>query len=118
MMRFARPILMAVLVAALAAYALDCGAMTSPEQAAQCCSSMPCSPRGHSGQDCCKSMPSLHAPFVQSMAVHGDSLAHIVGAASAPFYEFASTLPELGSTPAPYHGTPVLGPPALSHLRI
>ena len=65
-MRFARTFLMAVLAVALTAYAFDCGAgMATPEQAMQCCNSMPCSPHGHDGQDCCKTMPAMHAPFVQ-----------------------------------------------------
>ena len=34
-------------VVALATYGLDCLAMTRPEQAMQCCRSMPCSPNGH-----------------------------------------------------------------------
>jgi hypothetical protein len=117
-MRFAKPILMAVLVAALAAYALDCGAMTSPEQAIQCCASMPCSSHGHDGQDCCKSMPSLHAPFVRSASGQNAPHAHTVGPASAALYDFASTLPELGTPAVHYHGPPILSPPTLSPLRI
>ena len=70
-MRFARSVLTTVLVVALAAYAFDCGAMTTPEQAMQCCNSMPCSSQGHHGQDCCKTMPAMHAPFVQPSLVHG-----------------------------------------------
>jgi hypothetical protein len=117
-MRFAKPILMAVLVAALAAYALDCGAMTTPEQAMQCCASMPCSPHGHDGQDCCKSMPSLHAPFVQSTSAHGAAHAHTVVAVSVAIYDFASTLPEPGTPRAHSHGPPRINRPALSPLRI
>jgi hypothetical protein len=71
-MRLARTFLMAVLAVALMAYAFDCGAsMATPEQAMQCCSSMPCSPHGHDGQDCCKTMPAMHAPFVQPSVVNG-----------------------------------------------
>src|ERR1700741_3055495 len=64
-MNHARPILIAALALALAVYAFDCGAMTTPEQAMQCCDSMPCSSQAHHGQDCCKPMPAMHAPFVQ-----------------------------------------------------
>jgi len=64
-MRFARQIVMAVLGVALAAYAFDCSGMTTPEQAMQCCNSMPCSSQSDHGQDCCKTMPAMHAPFVQ-----------------------------------------------------
>src|ERR1700745_2333850 len=64
-MRFVRPILLGMLSTALAAFAFDCGAMTTPEQAMQCCDSMPCSSQAHHGQDCCRTMPAMHAPFVQ-----------------------------------------------------
>jgi hypothetical protein len=64
-MRIAKPILMAVLAVALAAYAFDCSAMATPEQAMQCCSSMPCASHGHRGQDCCKTMQIAHVPFTQ-----------------------------------------------------
>lgn len=117
-MRLARAILMVVLVVALAAYALDCSAMTTPEQAMQCCASMPCSPHGHDGQDCCKSMPSLHAPFVQSTSAHGAVHAYTVVAVSSVFYDFASTAPEAGPARAHSHGPSRISPPALSPLRI
>src|ERR1700758_2888893 len=64
-MRFATKLVMAVLGVTLAAYALDCSGMTTPEQAMQCCDSMPCSSQSNHGQDCCKTMPAMHAPFVQ-----------------------------------------------------
>src|SRR5215472_11098334 len=64
-MWFARLNAVAVLGVALAAYALDCSGMTTPEQAMQCCNSMPCSSQSDHAQDCCKTMPAMHAPFVQ-----------------------------------------------------
>lgn len=64
-MRIAKPILIALLAVALAAYAFDCSAMATPEQAMQCCNSMPCASHGHHGQDCCKTMQMAHVPFVQ-----------------------------------------------------
>jgi hypothetical protein len=70
-MRLAKPIFVALLAVGLAAYAFDCWAATTPEQAMQCCNSMPCSSQGHHGQDCCKTMPAMHAPFVQPSLVHG-----------------------------------------------
>jgi hypothetical protein len=63
-MRLAKPTFLAVLAVALAAYAFDCGATTTPEQAMQCCNSMPCSSHGHHGQDCCKTMVSSQSPSV------------------------------------------------------
>jgi len=77
MMRLAKPIFLGILAVALAAYAFDCGAAT-PEQAMQCCNSMPCSSHGHHAQECCKTVPSMHAPFVQSSSVHGVSASPVV----------------------------------------
>jgi len=77
-MRLARPIFLTVLAAALAAYAFDCGVATTPEQAMQCCNSMPCSSHGHHAQDCCKTMQAMHAPFVQPSSVHGVSYSPLV----------------------------------------
>src|SRR5467141_982874 len=70
-MRFAKPILQAVVAIALAAYAFECLAMSTPEQAMQCCDTMPCSSHGHKhSQECCKTMPSMHAPFLQPASAH------------------------------------------------
>src|SRR5437762_13333945 len=66
-----RPILPALLAVALSAYGFDCSAMTTPEQAMQCCNSMHCSSPAHHGQDCCKRMPSVRSPFVQPSSAHG-----------------------------------------------
>ena len=70
-MRFARHIAIAILAVALAAYGFDCSGITTTEQAMQCCNSMPCSSQSHHGEDCCKTMPTSHAPFVQTALVHG-----------------------------------------------
>jgi hypothetical protein len=77
-MRFAKPILTAVMAIALAVYAFDCFAMVTPEAAMQCCDSMPCSSHSaeHS-QDCCKTMASSHATFAQPHAVQGASFAPV-----------------------------------------
>jgi hypothetical protein len=72
-MRFVRAILTALLVAALAAYSLDCFAASTPDEAMQCCDSMPC-PQHDGSQDCCQTMPSLQAPFVQPHSV--DTTSH------------------------------------------
>jgi hypothetical protein len=77
-MRLVKPILLAALAAALTVYAFDCDAATTPEQAMQCCDSMSCSSHGHHAQDCCKTMPSMHAPFVQPSSAHGVSTAPLV----------------------------------------
>jgi hypothetical protein len=112
-MRFARPVLMVVLGVALAVYAFDCGAMTTPEQAMQCCNSMPCSSQGHHGQDCCKTMPAMHAPFVQPSFAHGIPYSPVVVAVLTTFDEShgagssdriiaqLSHAPPIGYSPAP-----------------
>jgi len=77
-MRLAKPIFLAGLAVALAVYAFDCGAAMTPEQAMQCCNSMPCSSHWHHAQDCCKTMPAMRAPFVQPSSVHGVSYSLLV----------------------------------------
>src|SRR5919108_6252408 len=77
-MRFVRPILLALVAVALAAYASDCLAVSTPEQAMRCCNSMRCSSHGHHGQDCCKRMPTVRAPFVQPSSVHGMSVSPVM----------------------------------------
>src|ERR1700694_4294219 len=82
-MRVAKPMFLTVLTVALATYAFDCEAMSSPEQAMQCCKSMHCSLHRHHGMgqqdmDCCKTMPSMHAPFVQPSSVQDLSVSPIV----------------------------------------
>jgi hypothetical protein len=65
-MRVAKSVLTAVVICAVVAYVFDCSAMSTPEEAMQCCDSMPCSSHGRSqAQDCCKTMASMHALFVQ-----------------------------------------------------
>jgi hypothetical protein len=43
----------------------------------QCCNSMACSSHGHRGQDCRKTMPSMHALFVQPPSAQGTSISHV-----------------------------------------
>jgi len=74
MMWFARPILVAVLGLAFAAYGFDCSPMTSPDQAMECCDSMNCS-HGMHGEDCCQTAPSVHAPFVQPASMNSVTFA-------------------------------------------
>ena len=77
MMHLAKLILFAASAVFLAAYASDCEATTTPEQAMQCCNSMACSSHGHHAEDCCKTMPSMRAPFVQPPAAHA-SISYLV----------------------------------------
>ena len=70
-MRYAKPILVAVLGFAFAAYGFDCSPMMSADKAMECCDSMNCSQGMHGhGEDCCQTGVSTHAPFVQTASVH------------------------------------------------
>src|SRR5277367_6786122 len=117
-MRLLKPIVMLALVVALAAYALDCGAMTTSEQAMQCCTSMPCSPHGHDGQDCCKEMPSMHAPFVQSASAQSVPQTHAINAVLTPLQASDSVPPDNGIFGGQSHAPPIVSPPTFSPLRI
>src|SRR5215472_4579908 len=79
----ARPVLLAVLTVAFAAYGSDCLAMATPEQAMRCCRSMPCSSHGHHGRDCCKRMSMFHSPFVQPSVEREQISSHVVLADAA-----------------------------------
>src|SRR6266566_4286519 len=118
MMRLANPIFLAVLAVALAAYAFDCGATTTPAQAMQCCNSMPCSSDGHHPQDCCKTMQAMHAPFVQPSSVHSASSSPLVFAVLPAARESLA----LGSSnrviAAHCHAPPICSVPAPIPLRI
>jgi hypothetical protein len=118
MMRLAKPIFLAVMAVALAAYAIDCGAATTPEQAMQCCNSMPCSSHRHQGQDCCKTMPAMHAPFVQPSSVHGVSYSPVVSAVLPVSGEPQGFDLSDRMVAAHCHAPPVLYAPAPLPLRI
>jgi hypothetical protein len=117
-MRSARPFFLAVLAVSFAAYAFDCGAPTTPEQAMQCCNSMPCSSDGHHAQDCCKTMPAMHAPFVQPSSVHGVSYAPLLFALLPATTESLSTDSSNRVIAANSHAPPIPSAPAKLPLRI
>ena len=117
-MRVASAILIAAIIVTLSAYAIDCGAMTAPEQAMQCCKSMPCHSQGHGSEDCCKTMPAMHAPFVQTSVSH--DVSHLSVAAGT-----VSIAPQLLNTShstriilALSHAPPILPAAASTPLRI
>jgi len=106
-MELARSTLLTVLAVVLAVYGLDCLGELTPEQAMQCCNSMYCSMHGHHGQDCCKTMPKLYAPFVTS-SVHGPSFSLIVFA-MMPASGVSGDLDSLARSIAPQcHAPPVV----------
>src|SRR5690348_11521866 len=74
-----RRVLFVALTVALATYALDCVSMSTPELAMRCCNSMHChSQHHHKGQDCCKTMPEMHAVLGQPSSVQGGSFSPAV----------------------------------------
>jgi hypothetical protein len=116
-MRLAKLILLTVLTVTLAAYALDCSA-TTPEQAMACCNSMPCSSQGHHGQDCCKTMPAMHAPFVQPSSVVGISYSPSAAAVLTAFNESHGLDSSAFIVAEHSHAPPLARSQALSPLRI
>src|SRR5437016_1659413 len=90
-MRLIRLTLLAVMAIAFATYAFDCLAMVTPDTAMQCCDTMPCASHGHEhSQQCCKIMPSMHAPFLQPASAH----------AQAPPSVFVAVLPRFSASQA------------------
>ena len=105
MMRFSKAVLVAVIAVAVMVYAFDCPAMTTPDEAMQCCNSMPCSPHGHQGQDCCATMP-MHAPFVKASAVHSVEALDLQLAVLASGQEFVNSNSFIGRVAAHSHAPP------------
>jgi hypothetical protein len=116
-MRFAKPIFLTLLTITLAAYAIDCGA-TTPEQAMECCNSMACSSQGHHGQDCCKTMPAMHAPFVQPSFTHGVQTSPVAVAVLAKFDESCGVDSPARTLAENSHAPPIIYTPSPSPLRI
>jgi hypothetical protein len=118
-MRFAKPILLAVMAIALATYATDCFAMSTPEQAMQCCDSMHCSSHGHEhSQECCKTMPSMHAPFVQPVSAYGLSFSVVFVAVLPGFSALQGLDFSAGILTTHCHAPPIPQIAAPSPLRI
>jgi hypothetical protein len=117
-MRSAKPIFLAILAVALAAYAFDCSAATTPEQAMQCCKSMACSSHGHDAQDCCKTMPSMHAPFVQPSSGYGVFPSHVVVGVLLATEKAPAVDSSNGVIAAHCHAPPILYALAHAPLRI
>jgi hypothetical protein len=117
-MHFSKAILVAMVTMAVAVYAFDCSAMTTPDEAMQCCNSMPCSPHGHQGQDCCKTMPSMHAPFVKSSSVHSVEPLGLQLAVLTSGQDFVNSFSFVGRVAAHSHAPPDNRAFDLTPLRI
>ena len=113
-MRLTKTFLLAVLALSLASYAVDCSALQTPRAAMHCCASMPCS-HGHGQQDCCKNMPSMHAPFVQPASLHHVQLSP---AAAAALPVVTKTLDGSKLFATVYSHAPPILPASLSPLRL
>jgi hypothetical protein len=117
-MGLARQVLLAVLTIAVAAYASDCGGMTTPEQAMQCCNSMRCSSHGHHGQECCKTMPAMHAAFGQPSSVQGISFSSVALGVLRALNESHGTEASARMIAEHSHAPPISSSPAALPLRI
>ena len=81
-MRGLKSVLFVVMMIALAAYAIDCGAMTTPDEAMQCCKSIPCHSHGQDSGDCCKTMTAQHVLFLPAISSPAISLQPIAASAA------------------------------------
>jgi hypothetical protein len=118
-MRFAKIIFLAAMAIVFATYAFDCLAMSTPEAAMQCCETMHCSSHSHEhSQECCKTMPSMQAPFVRPASTQTPSLS-LVFVAMLPDFS-ASQAPDSPSNvlTAQCHAPPIPHSAAPSPLRI
>jgi hypothetical protein len=104
-MRFAKPILVAMLGFAFAAYGFDCSPMVSPDQAMECCDSMNCS-HGMHGEDCCQTGTSVHAPFVQPASMHSGVFPPLASAALPVSGQFGLTDHSDGCSALRFHDPP------------
>jgi hypothetical protein len=117
--RFAKPILMAAMALVLVAYASDCLAMSTPEEAMKCCDSMQCSSHGAAhGEDCCKTMTAIRASFVRPHGVKAASFAAVL-AAMLPVAHESQDAGLSTAVVAPYsHAPPIPDAAISSPLRI
>lgn len=118
-MRFVKTILLMAIAVAIAVYTTDCGAMTTPDEAMQCCNSMPCSSHGQGqNQQCCETMPSAHAPFIQPASVRDQSFSPVL-AAVLPAFCASQDLDSAADFPAAHcHAPPIPQAATPSPLRV
>jgi hypothetical protein len=117
-MRLVRLSFLALLAVGLVTYEVDCSATMTPEQAMQCCNSMDCSSHEHHGQDCCKTMPSMHTPFVQPPSVRGVPFHPVLFAAVPPYGQSPDVATATIIIAADCHAPPILYSSAPRPLRI
>jgi hypothetical protein len=114
-----RGVLFLALSVALATYALDCISMATPELAMRCCNSMHChSQHHHKGQDCCKTMPEMHAVLGQPSSAQGVSFSPVVLGFVQAFSEADRLEPSARIVAEHSHAPPISSSPAAPPLRI
>ena len=112
-------VLFVALSVALMTYALDCVSMTTPEQAMQCCESMHCHSQHHRrAQDCCKTMPAVHAVLDQPSSTQGVSFCPLVLGFVQAFSEANGLEPSARIVAEHSHAPPISSPPTTPPLRI
>jgi hypothetical protein len=118
-MRLVKLILLVAVALAVAVYAIDCGAMTTPDEAMQCCNSMPCSSHSQEhSQECCTTMSSTHAPFVRPASAHDLSFSAVL-VAVLPVYSASQDLDSAAGVLASHsHAPPIAQAAILSPLRV
>jgi hypothetical protein len=117
-MRHARQIFFVALIIALFAYSSDCGAALTPEQAMQCCDSMPCSSQGQHGSDCCDSMPAMHPSLAQPVSAARVSFTPVVFAMLHASIEFNGVDSSEAVITAHANPPPISSSPGSVPLRI
>jgi hypothetical protein len=116
-MRVGRLILAVFVATALVAYVFDCSGTTTPAEAMKCCKSMPCSSSRHS-QECCETMPQMHAPFVPSPSAHRVSLTTDLIAVLSLLPEALRSGSAVSRLAVNCHAPPRAGPPTSTPMRI
>jgi len=119
-MLLGRSILTVVMAIALGAYAVDCSVAATAEEAMRCCDTMSCSSHGHHhSEDCCKTMPSTHSPFVQSPSLHNGHVSlELCGVASFVSNSHQLDFSVQSLVTARSHAPPIPQSAVISPLRI
>jgi hypothetical protein len=116
-MRHFERALVLILTIALAAYAVDCVGMATPEQAMQCCKSMRCMSHHRHGEDCCKIMPTTHVDVGQPTSV-SVPFAPVAFGLIEPFIKSPNVTTSERKIADQSHAPPIFSPPNDLPLRI
>src|ERR1700737_354950 len=118
-MRLVKAFWVGAVVFALVAYVVDCSAMATPDEAMQCCDTMPCSSHSHGqAQDCCKAMSSTHVPFVRPSSSQDTPHVPLVFAILSSLDKVSALVSSADLIQQESHAPPILLSPASLPLRI